>query len=65
MGEPEIVGGLFVGAVTVMENAGSAVDAIPSLTLIKILEYVPVCVELGGPLSAPVAVLKVAHAGLF
>ncbi len=35
-GVPEIVGGVFDDA-TVIANAGSAVDALPSLTLITML----------------------------
>src|SRR5215831_3695872 len=60
-GVPEIVGGRF-GCVTAIENAGSDVLAVPSLTLITMLEKVPAAV--GVPLSCPVLVLNVAHDGL-
>ena len=50
-------------AATVMEKAGNAADENPSLTLITIPEYVPTPVAV--PLNRPVAMLKVAHAGMF
>jgi hypothetical protein len=37
----------------------------PSLTLIVMLEVVPTLAAVGVPLSCPVDVLKLAHAGLF
>src|SRR4029079_13320474 len=40
-----------------------AVVALPSLTLMMMFEYVPVCALLGVPDSLPVVALKVAHAG--
>jgi len=49
--------------VTAMANAGSAALDVPSLTLIMMLEYVPTFAAAGVPLSWPVLVLKVAHAG--
>ena len=58
---PEIVGGVLACAETVIENAGSAALAMPSLTLITILERVPVTA--GVPLNRPVEVLKLAPAG--
>jgi len=48
---------------TVIVNALSAVDVLPSLTLIWMLLNVPV--EDGVPESLPVDVLKLAHDGLF
>jgi hypothetical protein len=48
---------------TVMVNAASEVDVLPSLTLIWMLLNVPV--EDGVPESLPVDVLNVAHDGLF
>src|SRR5262245_25862253 len=64
-GEPEIVGGVFVtgAAATVMPDAGSDAVAVPSLTLMTMLLYVPAVV--GVPDSLPVVVLNVAHVGLF
>src|SRR5512141_3470785 len=61
-GVPEITGGAFDDA-TVIENAGSAVEALPSLTLMTMLLNVPMLVAPGVPCSNPVAVLKVAHVG--
>jgi hypothetical protein len=60
-GVPLMVGGRFL--VTLMENAGSAADMLPSLTRIRISENVPRL--LGVPLSSPVDALKVAQLGLF
>ena len=60
-GEPVIVGARFVCA-TVIENAGRLVVAVPSLTLITMLEVVPALV--GVPESEPSALLNVAQAGL-
>ena len=59
-GVPEIVGGWFA-ALTVIANAGSAADALPSLTLITML--LCVCAALGVPCSAPVLILNVAQVG--
>jgi hypothetical protein len=62
-GVPVMVGAEFEpDPETVMLNAGSIVDDTPSVTMIMINEYVPVAV--GVPLSRPVLVLNVAHAGL-
>ena len=54
-----------VAAVTVMLKGGSELEATPSLTLSTMLEYVPVCVLAGVPESWPVAMLKLAQAGMF
>ena len=62
---PLIVGARFGTAVTSMLNAGSAADAWPSDTLITMLLVVPTWVEPGVPLRRPLAVSKLAHAGLF
>jgi hypothetical protein len=51
-------------AVTVIEKGASCADERPSVTLIVILETVPTLEEVGVPLSVPVDVLKLAHAGL-
>ena len=53
------------GALTVMPNAGNDVLAVPSLTDMAIPEYVPAWEDEGVPDSDPVAVLKIAQAGLF
>src|SRR4029077_18261268 len=58
---PVVTGGL----ITVTLKAGSALAAVPSLALITILAYVPVCALLGVPSSCPLAILKLAQAGLF
>src|SRR5687768_1496194 len=50
---------------TVIANAGSVAPALPSLTLMTMLEYVPTLAAAGVPESWPVAVLKLAHAGRF
>ena len=61
---PLITGGRFVvGAVTVIENAGSDALAWPSLTLITMFENVPVVPDGGVPDSCPVPALNAAHAG--
>ena len=52
-------------ALTVIANASSDADALPLLTLITIPLYVPTSLADGVPLSCPVAILKVAQAGLF
>ncbi len=56
------VGALFAGAFTVSVNAGNAVLATPSLTLITMPEWTPA--EAGVPLNLPVVVLKLAQEGL-
>ena len=68
VGDPEITGAVFVFDATVIENISMAVvalpslmEAVPSFTLITMLEYLPATV--GVPLKRPVAVLKVAHEG--
>src|SRR5688572_4784406 len=63
-GVPEIVGGVFDDA-TVIANAGSAADALPSLTLMTMLLYVRMWEAPGVPCSAPVLTLNVAHVGRF
>jgi hypothetical protein len=50
---------------TTIANVGSETVVVPSLTLIRMLENVPVCVLLGVPDSLPVVVLNAAQAGLF
>lgn len=52
-------------ALTEIENAGSDVVTLPSLTRITMFEYVPTCASVGVPLKRPVEVLNDAHAGLF
>src|ERR1700693_1579445 len=59
-GVPEIVG---PEDVTVIEKAGSAADADPSLTLITMPEEVPTFAALGVPLRSPVILLNVAQDG--
>ncbi len=61
-GVPEITGARLATALTTMLNVGSETDVVPSLTLILMLENVPVAV--GVPASLPVLVLNEAHAGL-
>jgi hypothetical protein len=56
---------VVVAGVTVMLKGGSELEATPSLTLSTMLEYVPVCVLAGVPESWPVAMLKLAQAGMF
>lgn len=66
-GVPEIVGGGLAGAAgaeTVMEKGESEVRVSPSLTLMTMFENVPTFVLVGVPESWPLAVLKLAHAGL-
>ena len=48
-----------------MLNAGSAAESCPSDTLITMPLVVPTWVEPGVPLRRPLAVSKLAHAGLF
>jgi hypothetical protein len=63
-GVPEIVGRTFDDC-TVIENAGSGVDAMPSLTLMTMLPYVLMCDAPGVPCSVPFVALNVAHVGRF
>jgi hypothetical protein len=51
-------------ALTPIEKLASEADALPSLTLIAMLPYVPTCAEVGVPESLPVLVLNEAHEGL-
>ena len=62
-GFPEIVGGVFGAAVTVMANVGRVAIAVPSLTLMEMFVKVPAAV--GVPCRRPVLVVNVAHAGRF
>jgi hypothetical protein len=62
-GVPEIVGGVFGGAVTVIVNVGSVAMAVPSLTLMEMFVKVPAAV--GVPCRLPVLVENVAQAGRF
>ena len=55
----------FAGAVTVMENIGSETVSFVSVTEITMLAYTPAAPAVGVPESLPVAVLNVAHVGLF
>jgi hypothetical protein len=50
---------------TTIWNAASEAVRLPSLTLIWMFEYVPVCELLGVPDSRPVVVLNAAQPGLF
>ena len=50
---------------TTIANAGSEAVELPSLTLMRMFENVPVCALLGVPDNRPVVVLKVAQAGRF
>ncbi|HXQ21003.1 MAG TPA: hypothetical protein VN812_04970 [Candidatus Acidoferrales bacterium] len=63
VGAPVIVGGAEV--VTVIVNGARDADAVPSLTEIVMLAYVPTLAAGGVPDSWPVAVLNVAQAGWF
>ena len=54
----------LAAAFTVIANASSDADAVPSLTLITIPLYVPTSLADGVPLIWPVAMLNVAQAGL-
>ena len=54
-----------VPSLTLMENAGSEMVCVPSLTLTTTFEYTPVCEPDGVPLIAPVELLKAAHDGRF
>ena len=46
-----------------MENAGSALVAVPLLALMTMLEYVPTADFAGVPASRPVLLLKLAQGG--
>src|SRR5262245_55447922 len=63
-GVPEIVGGVFDEA-TVIENAGSETDDLPSLTLITTLPYVWMSAAPGVPRSRPVLSSNAAQLGRF
>jgi hypothetical protein len=63
VGAPEMVGGELGFGETVIENTGSDVLVMPSLTLMTIFPCVAATV--GVPLNRPVAVLNVAQAGEF
>src|SRR5690606_25313731 len=64
---PEIVGGRFCGSgpETVIENSGSEALVLPSVTVMRMLLYVPTWFVPGVPSSRPVDVLNDAHPGLF
>ena len=62
---PDMLGTSTAGACTLMENAGREADALPSLTLIRMLPQVPAADECGVPESCPVLVLNVAQVGAF
>jgi len=64
-GLPEIVGGRFGAAPTVIVNAGSATLVVPSVTLITMALNAPTFAAAGVPMRRPVAVLNVAHVGRF
>jgi hypothetical protein len=64
-GAPEIMGAELAGATTAIENGASVDEAVPSLTLIVTLLYVPMAPVEGVPHRRPVALLNVAHAGTF
>src|SRR5690242_8533209 len=53
-----------VAFVTAIENAGSDVVTLPSLTRMTMLSYVPVLTVVGVPLSLPVAPSNSAQAGV-
>ena len=53
-----------VAATTCRENAVKLAVALPSDTWITILAVVAISVAVGAPLNLPVAVSKLAHAGL-
>jgi hypothetical protein len=52
-------------ALTTIEKAGSDTLVAPSVTLITMFASVPASAFEGVPASAPVAVLKLAHEGMF
>jgi hypothetical protein len=65
-GTPEIRGGEFVPElvpVTVIENAGSDAVDVPSLTLMRMFEYVPMFAVVGIAESWHLVLLKTAHDG--
>jgi hypothetical protein len=57
--------GLTAAAFTVIVKAGSAADALPSLTLITMPASVPTSETAGVPLNCPLALLKLAQEGWF
>jgi hypothetical protein len=59
-----VIVGATDAADTTTEKAASDIFVVPSLTLMTMFEYVPVCAGVGVPLSSPVAMLKVAQDGL-
>ncbi len=61
---PQIDGGLFGFELTVMLNAGSVAVFLPSLTEMRICEYVPAEPSGGMPLSRPELAVNVAQDGL-
>ena len=66
-GEPEIFGGVFTldDAVTVIENAGSVADDVPSDTVMRMFAVrADVRVGRACPSNWPVVKLNVSHAGL-
>src|ERR1700722_10479698 len=58
-----VVGGVLL--VTATLNAGSEAELVPLLALMTMSPYEPSCEVVGVPLRRPVAMLKVAHEGLF
>ncbi len=63
-GVPLICGGEFA-ATTLIENAGSDDDKVPSLTLMTIPRCVPMSLGCGVPDNSPVTVLNDAQSGRF
>jgi len=63
-GTPEIVSVVAVVPVTVIANSGNCAHERPSVTLIPMPDVVPMLEVVGVPLSFPVELLKLAHAGL-
>jgi hypothetical protein len=55
---------VVAGTVTVTVNAARDARVVPSLTLMAMLLYVPALAAVGVPESCPVAILKLAQAGL-
>ena len=64
-GVPVMVGARLGAACTVIENGASEAVALPSLTLMVMPDVVPTLADAGVPVSRPVVLLNVAHAGLF
>ncbi|MGC3979807.1 MAG: hypothetical protein QM808_00930 [Steroidobacteraceae bacterium] len=62
--ELELLELLELEAATLMANAGNEVVALPSLTEMAMLPYVPTAVAAGVPLNLPVDVLNLAQLGL-